>query len=256
MSHPTSAHLETSAELPTVKFSPLVKKHLPLDAAIADALLNDILDRRYPAGAWIKEQDVADRFQVSRSPVREAFRQVASLGFVVVRPWRGAQVIDLSIDETEQIFELLEVVYGVIARQATRKLTHEDHLDLANILEPAIESVAAGANNEGIRAAFFFGLQMARRGASRSSYELILRVGRLALWQNQLLEAEGDDYTRPAGDILRSLLAAIVARDANSAEALARVSVSFARTALLNRLRKRESNIDLPETQTNLDTSD
>lgn len=76
-------------------FSPLEKGPLPLDAAIANALLNDILDRRYPAGAWIREQDIADRFKVSRSPVREALRQVASLGFVVVRPWRGAQVIKL-----------------------------------------------------------------------------------------------------------------------------------------------------------------
>lgn len=221
--------------------SPLVKGHLPLDAAIADALLNDILDRRYPAGTWIREQDIADRFKVSRSPVREALRQVASLGFVVVRPWRGAQVIELSLEETEEIFELLEVIYGVIAKQAVGKLTSEHHRGLEKILIPVFKAVDRNEKSQAIRAAFAFGLYMARHGASRPSYNLILRIGRLALWQNQLLETEGEDYMRPAGEILGALLAAIIARDGNSAEALARVSVSFARNALLKRLQAAQS---------------
>ncbi|MFN9935459.1 MAG: GntR family transcriptional regulator, partial [Hyphomonadaceae bacterium] len=102
------------------------QRNLPLDTLIAEALLVDILNRQYRPGEWIREQDVADRFGVSRSPVREALRQVGRFGFVVVRPWRGAQVIELSIAETHHIFDLLEVVYGVTARQGAAYLTAQD----------------------------------------------------------------------------------------------------------------------------------
>jgi len=223
-----------------IAFAPLIKTHLPLDAAIADALLSDILERRYPPGTWIREQDVADRFSVSRSPVREALRQVASLGFVVVRPWRGAQVIELSISDTQHIFDLLEVIYGVVARQAATNLKPHHHAALNAILQPALGALETGEAGAGIEAAFALGLYMGRHGASRTSYDLNLRIGRLALWQNKLLEGEDDSYLRPATEILRALLAAIVAGDAHSAEALAKVSVSFARTALLARLTKME----------------
>jgi GntR family transcriptional regulator, rspAB operon transcriptional repressor len=212
------------------------QRDLPLDTVIAEALLIDILNRKYPPGAWIREQEVADQFAVSRSPVREALRQVARFGFVVVRPWRGAQVIELSVAETRHIFDLLEVVYGVTAKLGATYLTHEDCNKLEDILQPAIQASAGGPRGPAIDAAYNFGRYIARRGPSRAGHDLLMQIGRLALWQNKLLISESLDYLVPAVGILRALLEALRAGDGAAAEALARASVAFGRKAILEKI--------------------
>jgi GntR family transcriptional regulator, rspAB operon transcriptional repressor len=212
------------------------QRNLPLDTLIAEALLVDILNRQYRPGEWIREQEVADRFGVSRSPVREALRQVGRFGFVVVRPWRGAQVIELSIEETHHIFDLLEVVYGVTARQGATYLTPEDCDTLEAILAPAFMATQGGSREAAIDASFNFGRFIARRGPSRAGYDLLVQIGRLALWQNKLLMAESIDYFEPAVGILRGLLVSLRAGDAQAAETLARASVAFGRKAILEKI--------------------
>lgn len=212
------------------------QRNLPLDTLIAEALLVDILNRQYRPGEWIREQDVADRFGVSRSPVREALRQVGRFGFVVVRPWRGAQVIELSIAETHHIFDLLEVVYGVTARQGAAYLTAQDCDTLEAILAPAFLATEGGAREAAIDASFNFGRYIAKLGPSRAGYDLLVQIGRLALWQNKLLMAESIDYFEPAVGILRALLLSLRAGDAQAAETLARASVAFGRKAILEKI--------------------
>jgi DNA-binding GntR family transcriptional regulator len=212
------------------------QRNLPLDTLIAEALLVDILNRQYRPGEWIREQEVADRFGVSRSPVREALRQVARFGFVLVRPWRGAQVIELSVAETHHIFDLLEVVYGVTARQGATYLTPEDCDTLEAILAPAFKVAQGGSREAAIDAAFNFGRFIAKRGPSRAGYNLLVEIGRLALWQNKLLMAESIDYFEQSVGILRALLVSLRAGDAHASEILARASVAFIRKAILEKV--------------------
>ena len=92
---------------------------LPLDVAIANRLIRDIIALRYPPGSWLREQEIAERFGVSRYPVREALRHVTKQGYLEMHPWRGAQLVELSEDTTVHIFDMLEALYGVVARQST-----------------------------------------------------------------------------------------------------------------------------------------
>src|SRR3546814_16204895 len=66
------------------------------DRVIARLLIDDIVEWRIPPGTWLREREIAARFDVSHAPVREAFRHLASIGLVKVVPWRGAYAIDRS----------------------------------------------------------------------------------------------------------------------------------------------------------------
>jgi DNA-binding FadR family transcriptional regulator len=70
--------------------------NLPLDVEIANRLIREIIGLKLAPGSWLREQEIAARFGVSRSPVREALRHIAKQGFVEMHPWRGAQLVELS----------------------------------------------------------------------------------------------------------------------------------------------------------------
>ena len=54
------------------------------DRVIARLLTDDIVEWRIPPGAWLREREIAARFDVSHAPVREAFRHLARIGLVKV----------------------------------------------------------------------------------------------------------------------------------------------------------------------------
>jgi DNA-binding GntR family transcriptional regulator len=72
----------------------------------ADAIREDILAGRIPAGARIAEADVARQLSVSRTPVREALSRLAAEGLVELSPNRGARVTSRTAAELREIFEV------------------------------------------------------------------------------------------------------------------------------------------------------
>ncbi|MEI6195494.1 MAG: GntR family transcriptional regulator, partial [Verrucomicrobiota bacterium] len=63
---------------------------------IRNALTDAIAEGEFPPGAALDEQALADRYGVSRTPVREALRQLSVAGLVEIRPRRGAVVAHIS----------------------------------------------------------------------------------------------------------------------------------------------------------------
>ena len=105
---------------------------------IAADLRRDIQRGVFPPGAALRQEDIAQRFSVSRIPVREALRALERDGLVEVLPNRGAYVIELTsaqIDEITHLRVLLEV--DLIERAITRM--SEDDLR-------AIHAAAAAAD--------------------------------------------------------------------------------------------------------------
>ena len=74
--------------------------------AIAEELKRDILSGRIPAGAELRQEALAERFGVSRIPIRDALRSLAAEGLAVIVPGRGATVLRLSAAEIEEVFDL------------------------------------------------------------------------------------------------------------------------------------------------------
>src|SRR5690606_33278673 len=67
-----------------------------LPTAVAERLRKMIIEGKLAAGARLNERALCDQLQVSRTPLREAFRLLSADGLVQIQPNRGAQVIALS----------------------------------------------------------------------------------------------------------------------------------------------------------------
>ncbi len=78
--------------------------------AIATTLREMILDGALPDGTRINEVHLARDIGVSRTPLREALRQLAAEGFLVARPRRGYFVRPLTLDEFEQVYAIRPVL--------------------------------------------------------------------------------------------------------------------------------------------------
>lgn len=79
-------------------------KHASLHSLIIRPLLHAIFSGQIPGGTHLIEQDLAAQFQVSRAPVREALREIASMGLVELRPNRGTVVLPFNPDSLRGIY--------------------------------------------------------------------------------------------------------------------------------------------------------
>jgi DNA-binding GntR family transcriptional regulator len=90
-----------------------------LAGEIADAILAGEL----PPGSRLDEQGLAARYSVSRTPVREALRQLGASGLIDIRPHRGATVAHVTHAQLEELFVAMGEIEATCARLATMSMT-------------------------------------------------------------------------------------------------------------------------------------
>ena len=113
---------ETPRYEPTRAWSPQPgARTLSLPEQIAHSVGNAIIDGAYSAGARIMEQQLANDFQVSRGPVREALRILEREGLIQLHARRGAQVTQLDADKLRAIFQVRAALLALAARLATER---------------------------------------------------------------------------------------------------------------------------------------
>jgi DNA-binding GntR family transcriptional regulator len=97
---------------------------------LTDAIQREILEGTLRPGDRLEELALSRRYEVSRTPIREALRQLASTRLVDVRPRLGAIVASPTAGDVIDLFELVAELEGMAARLATERL---DQADLAAI---------------------------------------------------------------------------------------------------------------------------
>lgn len=95
-------------------------------------------------GAEIDEQELAQRFGASRTPVREALRALAATGLVVIQPRRGARVVEMTAAQIGDLFELMAEIESICVRFATYRMTIQERTILGNIHMAAQKAALAG----------------------------------------------------------------------------------------------------------------
>jgi DNA-binding GntR family transcriptional regulator len=111
--------------------------------ALRDQLEQDIVTGHFKPGERLDEQSLANRFGVSRTPIREALMQLASTGMVELQPRRGAFVASLGFKEIVERFETMAALEGMCGALAARRITDEQRSKLVE----AHEACAAEAKN-------------------------------------------------------------------------------------------------------------
>ncbi|MFZ3207230.1 MAG: GntR family transcriptional regulator [Geobacteraceae bacterium] len=99
------------------------KKHLTLRESILETIRDAIMTGALKPGEKVVEPELAERFGISRTPIREAFRQLESEGYLTVIPRKGAVVASFSQKDVEEFYAIKSILEGYAARQACENLT-------------------------------------------------------------------------------------------------------------------------------------
>jgi DNA-binding GntR family transcriptional regulator len=92
-------------------------------------LFDGIVTGEYPPNTRLKEEELAQKFDVSRTPIRITLRQLEQDGLVEIMPKRGARVVGFTVDDVEEVYDIrksLEI-------QALK--TSAYHLNIQGLLE-------------------------------------------------------------------------------------------------------------------------
>jgi DNA-binding GntR family transcriptional regulator len=189
----------------------------PLYEDVAERLREQIFAHELAPGSWLDEQNLAAAFGISRTPMREAIKVLASEGLVTTKMNKGAYVTEVDRRDLEQIFTVLSLLEGQAAKETAIKAT-EDQLTQLDNLHHRLEKAAADRDT-----GQFFEINV-------KFHELIQEIAGNK-WMNGVIEdlrkvlklQRRDSLTR-SGRLLSSLvehreiLQAILKRDSQAAE--------------------------------------
>lgn len=93
---------------------------------IAESLRESIVKGEIRPGERLQEIEIAEQYQTSRTPVREALRQLESEGFLLIKPRRGAVVAPITSRDIQEFYELKSLLEGYAAEKAAEQLSERD----------------------------------------------------------------------------------------------------------------------------------
>jgi len=101
-----------------------------LSQKVYRALKTEIIKGSLKPGTKLSEGKIAKQMEVSRTPIREALRELAAEGFVKISPNQGVVVSNASVEDVQEVLRIRGVLEGLAARLATKMISEEEIKEL------------------------------------------------------------------------------------------------------------------------------
>lgn len=213
---------------------------------VYDLLRDEILDLALPPGSPIDEVQLADRFQMSRTPIREALVRLAGEGLITTLPNRSTMVSNIDFLNMHTFFDALILMYRVTTRLAAQYHRPDD---LEAIAARQQEFAAAVRAQDALAMiATNAALHLAIAEAGRNPYftglfSRLLDEGRRIL--RLYYQSYDDRLPQRFVEEHDEIIAVIAARDVDAADRIAREHAE----QIVRQIRKmfvREDRLDIP----------
>jgi len=103
-----------------------VERHLTLRERIVEFVKDAIIKGRLKPGGRVPESELAEMFGISRTPIREAFRQLESEGFITFTPRKGAIVSPITDKDVIEFYAIKGLLEGYAAKMACCKISDKE----------------------------------------------------------------------------------------------------------------------------------
>jgi DNA-binding GntR family transcriptional regulator len=207
---------------------------LPLGEAVYRALREALRSGVYRPGDRLREEEVANRLNVSRTPVREAFGRLVSKGLVVPGQGRGLIVRRLDQAEVVELYAMREILEAAAARLAARHAS-EPEIEALRDIEKDFEAARDGAEMARLNRIFHESIFAASRNRYLDSALQELQDA-IALLGSTTFTVDARPSSAAAEH--RALIEAMAARDSDKADALARAHIHEALRARLKLMQR------------------
>lgn len=164
-----------------------------------ERIKGEILDERLLPRQPLIEAELAAKYGMSKTPVREALLSLAREGLVEMSSFRGGRVRDFTADDAREIYELRELLEPFALRRAVPRLTDGDRRSLRALLDKAQAAAERGDRRELSRLNCAFHSSLVARCRNEKVIEILahlqnqVRVMSMRLWNvraTHLREAE------------------------------------------------------------------
>ena len=191
-----------------------------LRGRVFQKLREDILSGKYKEHEELKEVAIGEELGVSRTPVREAFRQLELEGLIQIVPNKGAYVTGITAKDVKDIYMIRSLLEGLCAKLATEKITKEQLEEMEENIYLAEFHASKGHMDQMAELDNRFHEILYEACDSkmlehtlRDYHQYVLRVRQKTLSTNTRGLASNDEH--------RQIMEAIIAGDADRAEQLA-----------------------------------
>lgn len=212
--------------------SPAATAHTPVSERIYLALRREIMRCEIAPGTTLDAAAIADRYEVSKTPVRDAMQKLAADGLIAILPRSGYRVAAITFQAVHEILDLRAAIGPHAARQAARYATPAEIAELRGIVREYAAPLDVGAMQQVARRFHVAIARCARNkrvvALSESLFDELERLLRFAI-----------DFTVKAGqhsDEHTALVDAIEAGDGERAAAIETAHIRHAREFLIERL--------------------
>jgi len=190
---------------------------------IYDFLRRGILMCELPPGRELREQELAQQFDVSKSPVREALQLLVSEGLVIVIPRQGYRVSPISLRDANEMFAFRQALELACISEAVKNASNDDLKALDRFRE-----FDGDYENEFITYNRDFHCSLARCSnngrMARTTCELIEETERLVRMSVAAVRPKAHKFVEEHNDII----SALQARDSRRSVSLLKAHVSAA----------------------------
>ena len=204
---------------------------------------SEILNLVLEPGADLDEVRLVNRFNVSRTPVREALIRLSSEGLVKLLPNIGARVASLSANEVPQILEALELLQRATTRWAAIRRKDSDITAIRNACEEFTSAMRrqdfdlmADANHSFHLAIAAAAHNYLLAGFHESLQAYTLRLGHLAFSEAPINDREYKAYYEKVDQHHRAIVSAIEKQDADRADEIVQEHVELFRNRVIRHL--------------------
>jgi DNA-binding GntR family transcriptional regulator len=187
-------------------------------------------------GSRVRENEIAERLGISRTPVREALRRLEAEGLIVHLPHQGAVIAELDHQAVIELYDMRETLEGTAARYAARHASEAEIQDLAELVESEQDNV--GDYNALAQLNKAFHASLYRAGHNRYLLKALLSLSDAMILLGGTTLAIPDRFAVAHAEHLE-IVKAIAGRDPDRAEIAARTHIRNAQRARLKLLRAR-----------------
>jgi len=178
---------------------------------VAELLRQRIFDRELPPGSWIDELKLAEEYGISRTPLREALKVLATEGLVTMKVRRGAYVTEVSDTDLADVYHLLALLESDAAEVVAVKATESQLRELESLHQELEKSVSNRERFFEINEAFHMRLLEIANNRWRDQMVADLRKVMKLNRHNSLLKSGRLEDSLAEH---RAIMAALMARDA------------------------------------------
>lgn len=191
----------------------------PLPVQIADYLRDLIIHDQLRPGERIREQFVADRLQVSRTPTREALMILAMEGLVNIDPNRGAHVASYDIEELADIRKIQATLEGLACVIIAQKRKDISLKDIAQQLSRMKRAIGKGNKKDFFKATQNFYYELIVSTKKHTLLEIYRKIY-IILYRSRYIKAMDDSISESALLPHRAIMEALEKHDPALARSL------------------------------------